>query len=254
MQSRVKKVFSDYTKNYNPKDPKIALKIAHTYRVAELCREIAESLNLSDNDIQLAWLIGMLHDIGRFEQIRIYHTFLDRESVDHAEFGADLLFKNERLITEYISDRSFDDIIEVAIRQHNKFRISPDLNDRTLMFCNILRDADKIDIFRVNVEEPIEGIYDVSLDELKKESISKDAMAQVLEHHAITRDACHTNMDHYLGHLAMAFELVYSVSKRIAIEQGYLMKLFEFESENIGTQKAITLTKEELLETFFYHG
>ena len=42
----------------------------------------------------------MLHDIGRFEQIRRFGTFNDVQSVDHAEFGADLLFK-EGLIRKF---------------------------------------------------------------------------------------------------------------------------------------------------------
>ena len=42
----------------------------------------------------------MLHDIGRFEQIRRFGTFNDAQSVDHAEFGADLLFK-ECLIRKF---------------------------------------------------------------------------------------------------------------------------------------------------------
>ena len=91
-RQRVKEQFASYTRNYDPTDPKIALKIAHTYRVADHCEEIARSLGMNDEDIEIAWLLGMLHDIGRFEQVKRYGTFYDNQSVDHAEFGADLLF------------------------------------------------------------------------------------------------------------------------------------------------------------------
>lgn len=92
--------FAEYVRNYDPSDEKIKLKIDHTYRVAGLCQRIAESLGLSEPDVDIAWLLGMLHDIGRFEQIRRFGTFNDVQSVDHAEFGADLLLK-EGLIRKF---------------------------------------------------------------------------------------------------------------------------------------------------------
>ena len=68
---------------------------------------------------------GMLHDVGMFEQVKRYNTFIDMLSVDHAEFGADLLFGEERLINCYLDDSSKDEELETVIRQHNKFRIDP---------------------------------------------------------------------------------------------------------------------------------
>ncbi len=171
-RQRVLEQFAEYTRKYNANDPKIALKIAHTYRVASNCEVIANSIGLGKEDTEISWLSGMLHDIGRFEQVKRYNTFIDSESVDHAEFGADLLFGKERLIEAYVDDRSYDDILEVVIRQHNKFRINKEITGKTLDLCNILRDADKIDILRVNVETPMEEIYNVSEEELKESAVS----------------------------------------------------------------------------------
>ena len=162
----VREQFAAYTRNYDPTNPKIALKIAHTYRVADNCEKIAMSLNMADEDVEFAWLSGMLHDIGRFEQVKRYNTFIDSESVDHAEFGADLLFEGERLITEYVDFREWDSQLETVIRQHNKYRMDESISGKTLVFCNILRDADKVDILRVNVETPMEEIYNVTEDVL----------------------------------------------------------------------------------------
>ena len=88
-REEIRDIFDEYVSGYDATDPKIRLKIDHTYRVAGLCERIAESIG-ADGDF--AWLCGMLHDIGRFEQIRRYDTFVDAVSVDHAQFGADLLF------------------------------------------------------------------------------------------------------------------------------------------------------------------
>ena len=82
--------FAAYTNEYDAANPKIKLKIDHTYRVASLCERIARSIDLSDEDVDLAWCSGMLHDIGRFEQLRRYNTFVDSKSIDHARFGIEL--------------------------------------------------------------------------------------------------------------------------------------------------------------------
>ena len=70
MTDEFKKAFAEYTAAYNADDPKIKLKIDHTYRVAALCERIAKAAGMCAYDVELAWLSGMLHDVGRFEQIK----------------------------------------------------------------------------------------------------------------------------------------------------------------------------------------
>ena len=234
--------FAEYVRNYDPSDEKIKLKIDHTYRVAGLCQRIAESLGLSEPDIDIAWLLGMLHDIGRFEQIRRFGTFNDAQSVDHAEFGADLLFKeglirkfaegyyeecelaepenqeDEQIIKNNEHHNKDTGLLEMAIRQHNKYRVKEDLTERQRMFCDILRDADKVDIFKVNADIPMEIIYKEVLESFyKKETVLK----------SVRRSA----VDHIVGHISLLFELVYKESYRQAKEQGYVYKLLDFKSD-----------------------
>nr|MCR4902705.1 HD domain-containing protein [Butyrivibrio sp.] len=99
-REQVKKIFADYTADYDINDVKVRLKVDHTYRVAELCDKIAQSLYLSKEDTDLAWLLGMLHDIGRFEQLRRYNTFIDAVSVNHAALSADILFISKSGLNE----------------------------------------------------------------------------------------------------------------------------------------------------------
>ncbi len=252
-RKKVREQFASYTRNYNSEDPKIALKIAHTYRVADNCEKIAESIGLADKEADFAWLSGMLHDIGRFEQVRRYNTFIDSESVDHAEFGADLLFGKEHLALNYYDERSYDEMLETVIRQHNKYRIDAAVTGSTLTFCNILRDADKVDILRVNVETPMEEIYNVSEEELLSSGVSEKVMAQVREHHAVKRDVMVSPAEHLIGHIALAFELVYPKSWEIARKHGYLYKMFDFPSRNESTLKALRDTRYEL-ELFYGSG
>ena len=76
-RERVKDRFASYCAHYDIEDTKVRLKVEHTYRVAELAEKIARSLDLDEGDVDIAWLLGMLHDIGRFEQLRRFNTFID---------------------------------------------------------------------------------------------------------------------------------------------------------------------------------
>ncbi|MDY5618809.1 HD domain-containing protein [Faecalicatena sp.] len=70
-----KEIFENYLDSYDRDDVKIRLKIVHTYGVVEQSKEIARRMHLSDEDSRLAQLIALLHDIGRFEQLKQFDSF-----------------------------------------------------------------------------------------------------------------------------------------------------------------------------------
>lgn len=238
-REKVKSVFAEYTSHYDSSDGKIKLKIDHTYRVAALCDRIARSLSLAAEDVELAWVLGMLHDVGRFEQLRIYGTFSDAESIDHAHFAVEILFDNGRIndYFEISQEEEAYQIIRSAIWNHSAYRIEEGLDERTIMFCNILRDADKVDILKVNHDVPVEIIYNVSTEELLQAEVTEEVMKQFFEHHAILRSVKKTCVDNIVGHAALVFELVYPESRKVVKEQGYLEKLLNFSSENPKTKQ-----------------
>lgn len=269
----VKKAFAEYTAAYNADDPKIKLKIDHTYRVAALCERIAKAAGMCAYDVELAWLSGMLHDVGRFEQIKRYNTFSDADSVDHAKFGADLLFKDGLISTflngmvkctgykpgaledRYDSDgvflyerlnKSDMEMLELAIRCHNMYRIPQGLNRREQAFCNVLRDADKVDIFKVNIDTPLEEIYNTTTEELMKSDITDEVLEAFDEEHCILKAIRRTPADTVIGHVSLAYELVYDESVRITVEQGYLAKLMHFHSDNEETNRKMAMVREKM--------
>lgn len=244
-REHVKKVFHSYTDNYNSSDEKIRLKIVHTYHVADISEQIAKSLHLSFADVNLAWLIGILHDIGRFEQLRKYGTFEDAASVNHAQSGVDILF-NQSLIRTFIQDNSEDELIKNAILVHNMYKIPEGYDNRTLQFIHLLRDADKIDILRVCSETPVEDIYDVSTDSVIHSDVSPAVMESFMENHAVEHKLKQTPPDHIAGHASLVFELVYPESIRIVKEQGNLKKLLHFKTENQRTASDFAKMEERL--------
>lgn len=245
-RQRVLNEFAEYVKGYNADAPKIALKIKHTYKVSELCEIIAKSEHLSDEDVDIAWICGMLHDIGRFEQCRIYDTFNDSESVDHAKFGCELLFGSERLIDRFCDDEKYYQIIHDAIYYHSVYRIPEDMDERTAMFTNILRDSDKLDIIRANNETSIEDIYNCTTEELKNCAITDEVLECFYNHTAVLRSLKRTPIDNVVGHISLMFELVYKESRKLAKSLGYLDTMMDFKSDNPETRKRMVHIKQEM--------
>lgn len=222
--------FAEDLRPYDTADPKVKLKIDHTYRVAALCERIAKSLALPAGEVDLAWLCGLLHDVGRFEQLRLYGTFDDAKSMDHAAAGVQVLF-GRGAIRRYLKDRDEDRLLETAVAWHSAYRLPDGLDRRTLMFCNILRDADKIDILRVNVETPLEEIYNVSTEALRTSPVTPAVAQAFYAHHTVLRSLKRHPADHVVGHASLVYELVFPESRRIVAQQGWLWKLLDFPTD-----------------------
>lgn len=247
--------FAGYTKDYDISDEKIKLKVEHTYRVAGLCDRIARSLGLAVEDIDLAWAIGMLHDIGRFDQVRQYGTFSDADSVDHAHYASELLFDKGMImdyfgsanpgIYNYIENENTCSaglseslgIIKKAVYNHSAYKIEEGLCEREVLFCNIIRDADKLDIFKVVNDTPLEDIYSVDKEEIPKAEVTDAVMQALREKHAVLRSLKKTPADYIAAYIALVFELVFPESFYIAKEQGYLDKLLDFKTDNQVTKQ-----------------
>ena len=141
-----KREFENYSKNYDMNNEGMKYKYENSIRVMEHSKEIAKSLNLTDEQIELAALIGLLHDISRFEQLKQYSTFDDSKSFDHGDYAIEILFK-DNYIRKYIDSNEYDEIIKKSIMYHNKFEIGVCDTEEELLFSKLIRDADKIDIF-----------------------------------------------------------------------------------------------------------
>lgn len=244
--------FKAYTDSYDSRDPKIALKIEHTYRVADIAEEIARSIpEMDENEVDLCWLLGLLHDIGRFEQLKRYGTFLDSQSVDHAELGADILFKDGLIdrfwfgsVTDIDPEEELD-IIEFAIRQHNKLSLPDSIPNVKRLFCDILRDSDKTDIFRVICETP----YEVRMTRRAADTslpAREEVMRCVREHRCVPRLTNGTEFESRIAGCAMAFELVYPKSRELVVEQGFLKEMLSYEPHSLEQKQQMEELRREL--------
>lgn len=116
------------------------------------------------------------------------------------------------------------------------------------MFCHIIRDADKVDIFRANYETGMPVIYNVTEEELKQSAITPEVFDVFMEHRAIPRNIKKTVADNLVGHVALTFELVYPKSRELTFVQGYLWKLLETEFDNPETAEIVGKMREVIEE------
>lgn len=214
-----KEVFKNYTDKYEKNNPKISLKIAHSYRVADLSRTIAENLKLSEEQIKLAELIGLIHDIGRFEQVKMYDTYTDLKSIDHADLGVKIL-KENNFINEFCDDKSYHPIILKSIQNHNKFKINSGLSEEELMQAKIIRDADKIDIFNLLT-------FDKTIKKDTTKQPTKEIIDALFTRKQVSRQKVRNDTDEFVLELAMVYDINFDISLKILQEKDYINKIID---------------------------
>ncbi|MBF0532250.1 MAG: HD domain-containing protein [Candidatus Omnitrophica bacterium] len=151
------------------------LKKLHSLKVCEANARIGKALGLAAPELRLAQTIGLFHDIGRFDQYRNYRTFMDSRSINHGELGVRVLQQSE--ILKHLSSATRA-IIYYAVGHHNAKVLPQPASPAELLFGRLVRDADKLDIFRV-----VTGYY----AELKKGNTDK-AVALDLPDEAVISD------------------------------------------------------------------
>ncbi len=225
-------VFNEYVNNFDLKDPRLLDKKEHSFRVMNLAKSIAESLKLNEEDIHIATLAGLVHDIGRFNQLKFYGTYKDSLSIDHGDEGYRVL---ESIIDKFTADKEIQNIVLLATKYHNKCKIG-DVDDRTKMFCKIVRDADKLDIMETQINE-VNSENIVIKDELLK---------SIYEKSLCKNEYCQTEEDAILRMISWIFDLNFPYSYKYLKDNKIIERKFNVLKRTQDKQK---LAK---LEEFIY--
>lgn len=177
--------FDAYAEGFKHNDPahdrNFVLKAQHCRKVAAECAAIAQHSSWPDDDIIAAEIAGLLHDVGRFEQYHRYRTFLDRNSTNHAVLAVEEIdtFK----VLEVLPQR-WRDPVRAAVRWHNARTVPAEVTGIDRRVADVVRDADKLDIFRVVI-----GYYNdrerdrnetLELDAVDSPDISSEIAADIL--------------------------------------------------------------------------
>jgi len=216
MQKQIN-VFNNYVDTFDLTQAPIIRKKVHSARVMEISGEIARKLGLDAENIWLAKIIGLLHDIGRFEQWTRYKTFADMKSTDHGQLGIDVLF-GDNLIEKFEIDPKHYPVIKAAVFNHNKFEVkNPSIQDQ------IIRDADKIDIMDINLK----SAGKIPLMANEKVGISPAVLQTINDKKMIRHEICKTIADSVLGYLCFAYDLYTDPAKKIFKKRKYPLRVFK---------------------------
>lgn len=244
--NKCKEEFIKYTEKFDLEEVRLKRKQLHSLRVMQKSKRIAESLNLNKEEVEIATLIGLLHDIGRFEQYTKYHTFSDRNSVDHANLGVSTL-KENNYIEKYITDKKWIDIILVAIKNHNKYKIEQGLGDKQEMFCKIIRDADKADIMYEGSN--VFWSKKEEVNEIEGEKVRDEELVAVKNHTLVDRRkfAHETGLDNLIIMVCFTFDINYPMTFKIIDEENTINNIFKkFNFKNSETTEKMEEIHKEI--------
>lgn len=217
-----KKQFRRYLEDYDLNDDKIHLKVVHTFGVLGAAEEICRGEGFSEEDGQLALLIALLHDIGRFEQLRRFNSFSD-QIFNHADFGVKVLFE-EGMIERFIRERKYDEVIRKAIQYHSVYSLDAvlGLTKKERLHCQIIRDADKLDNFRVKDTEQIETLFDTAEEVVAAEVVTSAVLDAVRGRRSVVSSERVTHLDCWVSYLAFVFDLNFAASFRWILKRNYM--------------------------------
>jgi hypothetical protein len=221
----------------------ILLKEQHTKRTCKEIVLLGRKSGMSDEDLLLAETAALFHDIGRFPQWKNYSTFNDSASEDHAVLGLEVISQHEILMGLRAEDR---ELIQIAIRHHNVRRLPLNLSQRQDFFSRLLRDADKLDIWRLvitelegcgNLVETLAGVIPIS------SSINRKIVTELMERKVPDFSSVRNRNDMILLRLGWVFDLNFSISCRQVLERHYVERL----CSNLPARKEIQEVEESLI-------
>lgn len=219
----------------------IMLKKEHTHRVRENALQIAKGFPLDEEDTALAEVIALFHDIGRFPQYRTYRTYRDSDSVNHAVLGARILIEN-KLLSKLQKEEQFRIVRAVAL--HNVFQLPQTMDKKDLLHAKIIRDADKLDIWRIFIEilnlpeKERPTAAGLGLPDLA--SYSPNVLHHLHSREMVKLSELKTINDFKLLQLAWIYDLNFIPSLRLAKERDIIGRLSE------------TLPQEKEIQTAVY--
>lgn len=228
MFSKAKKYFDKFIGgNFVANDEKVNHKVNHTYNVVNNAKYLCEDMNFTEEDTDLAMVVALLHDIGRFNQAKEMKTFReDITNYDHATLGVKLLFEDNE-IRNFIKVNKYDEIIKKAIENHSKYMLEEKgLTKKEKLHCKIIRDADKIDSFRAKTIDDIYTMANITKEDIENSLITDKIYNDFMSEKTIFSKDRKSGIDIWVSYIAFIFGLEFKSSYKIINEKDYINKLF----------------------------
>lgn len=187
---------------------------------------LCESLNLTQTDCLLAETISLFHDIGRFEQYRRYQTFNDMKSANHAHLGLQVMARH-RILSGM--DAAARRMVTHAIACHNAATLPENVVEPALLFMKLIRDADKLDIWKVVTDYYRERAQNpnktIELDLPDSSECSPAALDALRQERFARISDMKTLNDFKLLQISWVFDLNFSKSFQILCDLKYIEQI-----------------------------
>ena len=205
----------------------IDLKKSHTQRVIENTAKLAKALSLNEEQQAIAEIIARYHDAGRFDQFARYGTFNDSESEDHASLSVAVVAEAPFFAE---MDEPVQQTIKTAIQNHSKIQLPIIEDEQTLLFCRLIRDADKLDILAMATNQ----FRDRNNNEMKiimynlpdLNPVSEKAVKAIQMGKPVRKEDMKTMNDFNLMLMSWVFDFNYKASFTILNQNRYIEKIY----------------------------
>jgi HD superfamily phosphohydrolase YqeK len=249
----IKDWFTAYTGTFSASDgilhPVLKLKTEHSERVAENARKLAESLQWNPEEINRAEALGWLHDVGRFSQFSEFGTFLDSASINHGERGWEIIRTSS--ILRNVTPEEQNALLD-GIRYHNA-KTEPDhLSEESMRFLKLIRDADKLDIYRIVLDSVEQGGF----QELPKmlpnvilnAPVSPAVLDEIQSHHSCSIEKVRSLADYLLLELFWIYDLNYPASLQLVSKQHIIDRMEQALPKSAAVRKLIQIAYKYIEE------
>ncbi len=189
---------------------------------------LGTELGLGEKQLRLAQITALFHDIGRFEQYARYQTFMDRQSENHAILGVKALKKLQGL---NFLDKPLKSLVFRIILYHNRAVLPPKETPLCLFFSKLLRDADKLDIWRVVTDyyhqKDSGRNKTIELDLPDTPGISRNVSKALMNQTIVDINQISSLNDLKLLQIGWIFDLNFSPAFKAVQSRRYLETIFE---------------------------
>ena len=241
--------FSSYVKDFytneSEADRNILLKVEHTHKVFQVMEKLAIGEGLQSEDMHIAQAVALLHDVGRFPQYRRWQTFRDRDSDNHARLAIEVIREHVLLADQSPRVRL---LIEEAVRFHNLLEMPPKLKSDTDIFLRLIRDADKLDIWRVFVEyfnTPVEERASAALLGFpEKAGVSEACLTALAERRIVNLDTVNCINDFKLLLISWVYNLNFKTSYRLLLEGNFINKILSGLPDDEAVRNAVAAAED----------
>lgn len=249
---KLKGWFNDYTKSFYSSDEEdqrnIDLKIEHTRHVCSNITEIGRGASLNENQMRVAEAIALFHDVGRFPQYARYKTFRDALSINHGLLGATTLIK-EKVLDSLPQEEQR--LITETVKFHNAFAMPAALTGEGRLFLQLVRDADKVDIYRVFIE-----YYETPEDKRASATAfgvpntpeySEVMLSCILKKQVASYSDIKTENDFRLMKLSWVYDMHFHDSVRLVQERGYIDSIINKLPQTHDITEAVNVLKKYIM-------